>query len=206
VETYECEWTGVVRDPIKRARFRHFADGQEGDPTVRWIPERGQIRPAPPPAPTSPPRSAEVRRLPVVRREWVRVASARDVVENGGIAIRYGDAQLALYHFASRGEWYAAQNSCPHKHEMVLARGILGDDKGRPKVACPLHKKTFDLESGHCLSGDALEIATFPVRLEGDDVYVELPPAADLAAKLCEDEACAREKAELAATSVPIAS
>jgi nitrite reductase/ring-hydroxylating ferredoxin subunit len=64
---------------------------------------------------------------------------------------------------------------------MVLARGIVGDQAGAPKVACPLHKKTFDLRSGACLSGDALEIATFAVRIEGDDVLVELPPLADLA-------------------------
>ena len=67
----------------------------------------------------------------------------------------------------SRGEWYATQNSCPHKREMVLARGIVGDQAGAPKVACPLHKKTFDLRTGACLSGDALEIATFPVRVDG---------------------------------------
>ena len=56
----------------------------------------------------------------------------------------------------------------------VLARGIVGDQKGKPKVACPLHKKTFALDSGECLSGDEFKIATFPVRVEGDDVYVAL--------------------------------
>ena len=45
-------------------------------------------------------------------------------------------------------QWYACQNLCPHKQEMVLARGIIGDQQGVPKVACPLHKKTFSLESG----------------------------------------------------------
>jgi hypothetical protein len=60
---------------------------------------------------------------------------------------------------------------------MVLARGIVGDQAGTPKVACPMHKKTFDLESGACLSGEDLSIATFPVRIDGDDVWVELPPA-----------------------------
>jgi nitrite reductase (NADH) large subunit len=103
------------------------------------------------------------------------------VPSDGGIAIRCGDTQLAVFNFASRGEWYATQNLCPHKREMVLARGIVGEQGGRPKVACPLHKKTFDLESGACLSGEALEISTFPVRIEGDDVMVELPPMADLA-------------------------
>ena len=105
-----------------------------------------------------------------------------DVPDDGGIAVRCGALQLALFRLASSGEWYATQNLCPHKREMVLARGIVGDQAGAPKVACPLHKKTFDLRTGVCLSGDALEIATFPVRVDGDHVLVELPPMEQLAA------------------------
>ena len=62
----------------------------------------------------------------------------------------------------------------------MLARGIVGDAAGVPKVACPLHKRTFDLRTGACLSQDASPIATFPVRVEGDDILVELPPADSL--------------------------
>jgi nitrite reductase/ring-hydroxylating ferredoxin subunit len=68
---------------------------------------------------------------------------------------------------------------------MVLARGIVGDAAGTPKVACPLHKRTFALTSGACLSSDAPDIVTFPVRIEGDDVYVELPPASELRVAAC---------------------
>src|SRR5262249_19790599 len=89
VDTYECEWAGVVRDPVKRARFRHFANAEDGDPTIRWIPERGQIRPEVPASALAggPTPSAQIRRLPIVRREWVRVASVREVTENGGMAV-----------------------------------------------------------------------------------------------------------------------
>ncbi|MDP9151810.1 MAG: nitrite reductase large subunit NirB [Myxococcota bacterium] len=210
VDTYACEWAGVVNDPQKRATFRHFANEDAGDDTVRWATERGQRRPAAhrPNGATA----ATLRHLPVLRSPairpadaenvaaagrnadaadfgWVRLASAKDVPPDGGIAVRYGRTQLALFHFESRGEWYATQNMCPHKEEMVLARGILGDQAGAPKVACPLHKKTFDLRSGACLSGESLAISTFPVRVEGDDVWVGLPPAAELAEEACA-EAC----------------
>jgi nitrite reductase (NADH) large subunit len=180
VDTYECEWAAVVRDPDKRARFRHFANDPAGDPTVRLTPVRGQVQPDESSTQNDPILSAKVRHLPIIRRDWVRVASVRDVPSDGGIAVKYGDAQIAVFHFASRGEWYATQNVCPHKREMVLARGILGDQGGTPKVACPLHKKTFDLGTGACLSGDKLEITTFAVRIDGDDVLVELPPVAEL--------------------------
>jgi nitrite reductase (NADH) large subunit len=191
VDTYSCEWADVLRDPAKRAAFRHFANDAAGDDNVRFVPERGQRKPDPAPKGSAP---VSVRRLPVLERQWVRVASVTDVPYDGGVAVRYGAAQLALFHLGSRGKWYAAQNMCPHKREMVLARGIVGDQAGAPKVACPLHKKTFDLKTGACLSGDSLEIATFPVRIEGDGVWVELPPAMELLAPTCDDApVCAPE-------------
>jgi nitrite reductase (NADH) large subunit len=185
VGTYECEWAGVVRDPAKRALFRHFANDAHGDDTIAFVAERNQVRPANTTERSDPLEMTNVRRLPVVRREWVRLASVADVPEDGGIAVRYGDAQIALFHFPSRGEWHATQNMCPHKREMVLARGILGDQSDVPKVACPLHKKTFDLRTGSCLSGESLSIATFPVRVEGGDVFVELPPVGELRKSAC---------------------
>jgi NAD(P)H-dependent nitrite reductase small subunit len=121
----------------------------------------------------------QVRRLPVVHRKWVRVASVADIPEDGGIAVRHGPSQLAIFRFGA-DKYYATQNLCPHKKERVLARGIVGDQGGTPKVACPLHKKTFDLKTGACLSGDDLAIETFPVRVEGSDLWVELPPASAL--------------------------
>jgi nitrite reductase (NADH) large subunit len=57
----------------------------------------------------------------------------------------------------------------------VLARGIVGDAAGEPKVACPLHKKTFSLETGASLQGEEYRIRTFDVRVEGDAVQVLLP-------------------------------
>jgi nitrite reductase (NADH) large subunit len=178
VDTYSCEWADVVRDPVKRASFRHFANHHGGDDTVAFVAERGQRKPDDRPHRVD----ATLRRLPMIKTQWVRVASVNDVPADGGAAVRYGHLQLAVFHFASRGEWYATQNLCPHTQQMVLARGIVGDQAGAPKVACPLHKKTFDLRSGACLSGEALEIATFPVRIEGGDVLIELPPIETLTA------------------------
>jgi NAD(P)H-dependent nitrite reductase small subunit len=94
------------------------------------------------------------------------------------VAVRHEGRQLAVFHVAATGAWYATQNGCPHRGDMVLARGIVGDDQGRPKVACPQHKKTFDLERGDGLSDPELRIATYVARLEGGMVHVKLPAAA----------------------------
>jgi nitrite reductase (NADH) large subunit len=80
-----------------------------------------------------------------------------------------------VFNFTSRGEWYASQNMCPHKREFVLSRGLIGDANGVPKVACPVHKKTYSLETGKGLNDKEFSIQTFPVKVDGDDVYLQLP-------------------------------
>jgi hypothetical protein len=50
-----------------------------------------------------------------------------------------------------------------------------------------MHKKPFALESGECLSGDNYQLPTFPVSVDGDDVYVLLPPTWELDLVLATD-------------------
>jgi nitrite reductase (NADH) small subunit len=91
------------------------------------------------------------------------------VPENGGSCIKHGDEQIAIFNFSRRGEWYATQNLCPHKQQMVLSRGMIGStgENCEPKVACPFHKKTFSLLTGECLGEDDMVIKTYPVKVEG---------------------------------------
>lgn len=103
---------------------------------------------------------------------WFKAASVEDFPKDGGACVKYKDKQIAVFNFSKLDKWYACQNLCPHKMEMVLSRGMIGDDKGQPKVACPLHKKTFSLENGENLNGDLGAIATYPVKIVDNNVYV----------------------------------
>jgi nitrite reductase (NADH) large subunit len=118
------------------------------------------------------------------------VGSVSDFPYDGGATVKYGKSQLAVFNFASRGEWYASQNMCPHKKAFVLSRGIVGEAAGEPKVACPLHKKTFSLESGESLQGEEYRIRTFPVKVDGDQVYLELPSPEILDEQLATEIGC----------------
>ncbi len=104
--------------------------------------------------------------------------------EEGGAAIKHGDVHIAVYNVASRGEWYACQNMCPHMNAFVLSRGILGTAGDEPKVACPLHKKPFSLKTGESLSGEEFSVKVFPVKVESNTVFVQLPPKEQLVALL----------------------
>lgn len=103
---------------------------------------------------------------------WFKAAEVSKFSKDGGVCVKYKDKQIAVFNFQRKNKWYACQNVCPHKMEMVLSRGMIGDDKGIPKVACPMHKKTFSLESGENLNGDLDAIATYPVKVENNFVYI----------------------------------
>jgi nitrite reductase (NADH) small subunit len=103
---------------------------------------------------------------------WFRAAPAHAFPENGGACVKYKDLQVAVFNFSRRNEWYACQNLCPHKMQMVLSRGIIGSMEGEPKVACPFHKKAFSLKTGSCLNAEECSIAVYPVKIEDGFVYV----------------------------------
>jgi nitrite reductase (NADH) small subunit len=105
---------------------------------------------------------------------WIRVAPAHVFPSDGGACVKIGSLQIAVFHFARRGTWYACQNLCPHRREMALSRGILGSADGVPKIACPFHKATFSLESGLCLNAELEPIRIYPVRVEDGYVFVDL--------------------------------
>jgi nitrite reductase (NADH) small subunit len=103
---------------------------------------------------------------------WFKAGNIKDFPSNRGGCIKYKNKQIAIFNFERRNEWYACQNVCPHKMEMVLSRGMTGSADGVPKIACPMHKKTFSLVDGSNLNGDDYSIATYPVKVEGDEVFV----------------------------------
>lgn len=103
---------------------------------------------------------------------WFKSAPINDFPKDGGVCVKYKDKQIAVFNFQRKNRWYACQNVCPHKLEMVLSRGMIGDDQGIPKVACPMHKKTFSLETGENLNGELEAIAIYPVKIENNFVYI----------------------------------
>ena len=104
---------------------------------------------------------------------WFAACRTIDVPMNGGVCVKYKDEQIALFYFARRDEWYATQNMCPHRRQMVLSRGMTGSQGGEPKVACPFHKKTFSLVDGHCMGDDNCHsIKLYPVKVENNMVFI----------------------------------
>ena len=173
VGSYICEWKALLQSPERKKAFTHFINTPQPDPTLAFINERGHQRPADWSTGDTP---LELVKAPdSASGQWWKAGAVEDIPTEGGACVRKGDRQLAVFHFASRGEWYATDNLCPHKQEMVLSRGLLGSDGDVPKVACPLHKKTFSLKDGECLNGDLPALETYPVRVSEGEVFIFLP-------------------------------
>ena len=176
VDTYRCEWAETLKDPEKLKLFNHFSNSGETD-GLNYIEVRGQKRPAPwkenyePLVPESTAGSAT---------QWVCFGESAAIPADGGATLKYGRHQIAVFNFSKTGKWFACQNLCPHKREMVLSRGLLGDIEGLPKVVCPMHKKAFSLETGEGLNDPAYRIATFPVEIREGRIFIDLPTEEDL--------------------------
>jgi len=173
VDTYQNEWATAAADPGIRKRFRQFVNTDENQEIIKTIDQRGQKRPA------NWPKSIDwvpiKQEILMQDRNWVSVGHIDDFPQDGGAAILYGQVQIAVFNFASRGEWYATQNVCPHMRAPVLSEGIIGDVQGRAKVSCPLHKKQFDLKTGEGIDSPELNLGVFEVKVENDTVYINLP-------------------------------
>ena len=208
VDTYKCEWTETVKDPEKRARFRQFVnadakpkpsevvvDEQKVNTNpqhlgIEFIEERGQRRPAdwPKLQVTYPKGNGVGLALEQTPSEWVQVANAADVPDNGGATVLYGKVQIAIFHFAKSGNWYATQNMCTHRNSLLLSQGLIAEKNGVAKVACPLHKKPFNLETGESIDGSVDNLMTFKTKVENGKVFLLLPPTSILDKALASEE------------------
>ena len=106
---------------------------------------------------------------------WIGVCDADSVQPGSGVCVNLEGTQIAIFRMDATDQWFATQNRCPHWGEMVLSRALTGCDDGEPKIACPMHKMTFSLRDGRCLSGGELAIETFDIRVEAGVVQLSLP-------------------------------
>ena len=103
--------------------------------------------------------------------QWVRVARVEDFPSNAGACVKW-ETSRSQYSFCLVPRLVRLPEHCPHKRDMVLSRGLIGDQEGTPKVACPQHKKTFSLIDGSNLGGEEYNINIYPVKVEQGFVYI----------------------------------
>jgi 3-phenylpropionate/trans-cinnamate dioxygenase ferredoxin subunit len=67
------------------------------------------------------------------------------------------------------GELYAVEDVCTHD-----GGALDGGELEGPRIMCPRHGAFFDVTTGKALTLPAITpLPTYPVRIDGDDVFVE---------------------------------
>lgn len=98
----------------------------------------------------------------------VSVARVSDLPVQLGQVVRLGELEVALFRLPS-GDVYAVENRCPHKGG-PLAEGIVCETS----VFCPFHDWKINLATGCAEPPDEGCVRTFPVMVEGDQVFLVL--------------------------------
>lgn len=97
---------------------------------------------------------------------FTKVCTVDDVWE-GEMEAFTVDGQEILLVCAEGGEIKAFQGICPHQ-DIALSEGRFEGGK----LICRAHLWQFDAKSGKGVNPSDCALAVYPVRIEGDDVYV----------------------------------
>lgn len=101
--------------------------------------------------------------------EWHRVAAEADLQPETPLGVRVGDLQIAVVRLEDG--IFAVNDVCTHEYAL-LSEGFCEDGR----LECPLHQACFDIRTGRALTEPAVvDIATYPVKLEGGEVFVQVP-------------------------------
>jgi len=103
---------------------------------------------------------------------FVKAARMADLERKGCMVLQVEGHTIAL--FLHQGSLYAIDNRCPHMG-FPLDRGTLQDGV----LTCHWHHARFDLASGGTFDPWADDVRSFPVRVEGDEVWIDPSPRAD---------------------------
>jgi len=109
---------------------------------------------------------------PAASELWVAVCALDDITPDTGVAALIAGQQVAIVRVGDGEDVYAVGNYDPFSHAFVIARGIVGDRGGIPKIASPIFKQSFDLRTGQCLDDPDTRIPSYPVRVRDGRVAV----------------------------------
>lgn len=108
---------------------------------------------------------------------WTRVCALDDILPGTGVCALVAGQQVAVFRIG--GRVYAIGNRDPFTGANVLSRGLTGsytrNGETRVKVASPLLKHAFDLDSGLSLDDPRVSVPVYATRTEGGDVWTGSP-------------------------------
>lgn len=100
--------------------------------------------------------------------EFHTVAKVGDLKEGEACTVEIGGKLIAL--FCHAGRYFAIDDVCPHMGASLSA-GFVED----AIVTCPWHAWRFRLTDGAWADSPRIKIGCYPVRVESDQIQVQIP-------------------------------
>ena len=99
---------------------------------------------------------------------FIFVAKRSEIPEGTGLCVEAEGKRIALFRLGD--DVCAIDDSCPHAQGPLSEGGLEGE-----VVECPWHGSRFNVRTGGVLRAPATQsVATYPVRMRGEEVEVEL--------------------------------
>lgn len=111
-----------------------------------------------------------------ITENWVAVGSIGDIPRRGARCVKAGTSTIAVFRTAD-DRIFALEDKCPHRGG-PLSQGIVHDGC----VTCPLHNWVISLETGVASGADEGATTSFPVRIDGEHIFISLVPETERAA------------------------
>ena len=101
--------------------------------------------------------------------EWIDACATDDIEEEDLIRFDHGDRTFAIYR-SPDDEFFCTDGLCTHE-QVHLEDGLVMDHI----IECPKHNGQFDYRTGEALRSPACDrLGTYPVKVEGNRVFVEI--------------------------------
>jgi NAD(P)H-dependent nitrite reductase small subunit len=99
--------------------------------------------------------------------QYQKVALISEIAPGNSKVVEVDEKVLAIFNVG--GAFYATDNTCPHR------QGPLGEGSLDGKtVSCPWHGWKFDVTTGNCRTNPLTKLTTYPLRVEGDAIMVQI--------------------------------
>ena len=100
--------------------------------------------------------------------EFHNVCRVAELAEGEARTVALGKRLIAVFH--ERGQYFAIDDTCPH-----MGASLSGGYVANGIVTCPWHAWRFRLADGAWADNPRIKIGSYPVRVEGDQIQVQLP-------------------------------
>ncbi len=98
---------------------------------------------------------------------YVKLSNVKEISAGSGKAIEVEGTPIALFNVD--GNFYAISNTCKHRGGPLGEGSLEGHE-----VMCPWHGWQYDVTTGECPSIPSASVNKYNLKIEGEEIFVEL--------------------------------